>query len=260
MQEAQRLEQLLGVIQTLIKTAPPRQAIRFEVAENSQWLGQVAAVVEKWKPLKAPVIQSLLTRLRGPSAAREIVDIYQGIMTLLHEAHQDLQMDVGGVTNVVFEVGAVFDYFEVVRGKLEEAREDVFIIDPYLDADFLGKYLPFVKSCVGVRLLTSNKGRQQLAGLLASAEPFCEQHGCLLEIRSTSRIHDRFLVIDNRSVFQSGSSFKDGARKAATNFIEVIDIAAAVRHVYEELWKSAKAEFCAHERSRSCTTHAPHTT
>jgi len=106
----------------------------------------------------------------------------------------------------------------------------------------------------------SFKGRQQLAGLLASAEPFCEQHECLLEIRSTSRIHDRFLVVDNRSVFQSGSSFKDGARKAATNLIEVIDIAAAVRHVYEELWKSAKAEFSAHERSSSCTTHAPHTT
>jgi hypothetical protein len=253
-------QQLLNEVDELLKTAPPRATIRLEVDENFEWLGRVAAVIEKWKLAKSLVIQSLLSQLRAPFAGRESSSIYQGIITLLYEARHDLRIDIGGSSNVVFNSGKVFDYFTALKERMERACEALFIIDPYLDGDFVTRYLPFVKDAVIVRLLSSRKNKKDLAGLIATAGQFCRQYKCQIEIRSKDELHDRFLLVDGREVYQSGASFKDGAVKSATNLIEVVEVAGLVRQQYEDLWASSKLEFSSTEASSPCTTHAPHTT
>jgi hypothetical protein len=56
----------------------------------------------------------------------------------------------------------------------------------------------------------------------------------------TNAIHDRYVLIDNTSCFQSGSSFKDGGKSAPTTLTEITDAFDAVRQTYEELWNAAQ--------------------
>jgi hypothetical protein len=54
------------------------------------------------------------------------------------------------------------------------------LIDPYLDADFVARYLPFVKKGTRVRLLT----REKLATLLPAVNEVAKQDTIASEVRS----------------------------------------------------------------------------
>jgi hypothetical protein len=40
--------------------------------------------------------------------------------------------------------GLVFDYFDGIRKQIELAKTELFFVDPYLDSDFVSRYLPQV--------------------------------------------------------------------------------------------------------------------
>lgn len=46
-------EELLGEVEDLIRTMPPRPTIRHETAENMEWFGRAAALISAWSPEKA---------------------------------------------------------------------------------------------------------------------------------------------------------------------------------------------------------------
>jgi len=51
------------------------------------------------------------------------------------------------------------------------------------------------------------------------------------------------MIIDGTACYQSGASFKDGARNAPTTFTQVGDAFAAVRDTYEGIWKAGTRVF-----------------
>ena len=61
-------------------------------------------------------------------------------------------------------------------------------------------------------------------------------------MRSTPAIHDRFVFVDKTNAYQSGASFKDGAKWAPTTFTQIIDAFNPVLQIYEGLWAAAKIE------------------
>ena len=79
------------------------------------------------------------------------------IRLTLNQARHDLRMKTVGPSNVVVDQGRVFDYFDEIRKVVELATQDVFFIDPYLDAEFVAKYLGHVTDGVTIRLLTKRK-------------------------------------------------------------------------------------------------------
>ena len=60
---------------------------------------------------------------------------FSALKTLLHRARHDLRMDTVGPMDVSFEAGKVFDYFDGIQKIIEGARSEVFLVDPYLDAE-----------------------------------------------------------------------------------------------------------------------------
>lgn len=58
-------------------------------------------------------------------------------------------------------------------------------------------------------------------------------------IRIDNALHDRYLIIDGASCYQSGASFKDGAKKAPTTLTQFVDAFGAVRDTYESKWAAA---------------------
>lgn len=227
-------EELLGEVEDLLRNMPERSTIRHELDENFSWLGRVSAVIEEWDKAKIARLNPALSIFRGMNA-REAGSALREIITLLHQARHALRMKTVGPISVVVGTGSVFDYFDEIRKILEAATSDIFIIDPYLDVEFVSRYLGSVKDNVNVRMLA----REKLNTLIPSAQAFTQQHGTVIEIRSCAGFHDRFIIIDNSSCYQSGASFKDGAKKSPTTLTQITDAFTATQKTYEDLWANA---------------------
>ena len=163
---------------------------------------------------------------------------YRRIVILLNEARHALRMETVGPLSVPVAHGQVFDYFDEVRRVIEMATQDLFFVDPYLDAEFVSRYLSQVSKGATIRLLT----RERMATLLPAVDLFAKQSGCTIQVRSASHFHDRYVFVDRNSCYQSGASFKDGAKSAPTTLTQITDAFAAMLQMYEDIWSKAKVE------------------
>lgn len=227
-------EVLLGEVDDLLRTMPPRATIRHETPENLAWFGRAGALVSEWNPLKSPSFEKLLHEVQSQYAL-EASQALKDIIIMLNQARHALRLHSVGPLSIVVQHGAVFDYFDEVRQVIEGATTDLLFVDPYIDAEFCSRYLPHVKPGVAVRLLS----REKMTTLLPAVALYRKQAGLAIEVRSSPALHDRFVFCDRNSCYQSGASFKDGAKKSPTTLTQVVDAFAAIQATYESLWTSA---------------------
>ena len=230
-------EDLLGEVEDILRSMPPRETLRHSADENFAWLGRVAAFVEIWNSLKSFSLSLAINEFHG-QGAREAQEGFRKILTLLHQARQDLRMKTVGPVNAAVGHGQVFDYFDEVRKIIEPASQDLFFIDPYLDAEFVSRYLPHAQKGTVIRLL----GRERIATLLPAVDQFSKQTGILVSIRTATGFHDRYVIVDSSACYQSGASFKDGAKAAPTTLTQITDAFEVVKKTYEDMWTSGKVE------------------
>jgi hypothetical protein len=160
------------------------------------------------------------------------------MQTILHQARHDLRLKTVGPLTVAVDQGAMFDYFDEVRKLIETAKSELLFVDPYLEAEFVSRYLPHVAQGVKVRLLT----RERPSTLLPAVEAFRLQSKLVIEVRSTSGLHDRYVFVDRLLCYQSGASFKDGAKKAPTTLTQILDAFQAMLDTYEQRWSAATVQ------------------
>ena len=230
-------EQLLAEVEDILRTMPPRGTLRHPTDENFAWLGRVGALIEAWNLSKVLYLRPAMDQFNG----QDVQISHEGfrkIMTLLHEARHNLRMRTVGPLTAAIGRGSVFDYFDEVRKILEPATRDVLFVDPYLDAEFVSRYLPHIRRGTVVRLLA----RERLATLLPAADAFSRQSGVTVEIRSAPGFHDRYVFVDGAACYQSGASFKDGAKASPTTLTQITDAFPVVLKTYEDLWTTGKVE------------------
>ena len=239
-------EQLLAEVEDLLRSSPPQSA--FVEQENEEvlgWLGRTAAVLEKWDFTNFPFIRSHISAIQGEGTMRRISPpgpAYRGLRTLLYQARHDLRMKTVGPLSVLIPDGKPFDYFDEIRKITEMAREDLLFVDPYMDAEFVSRYLPQITSGVKVRLLTSKNP----SSLLPAVQILVEQNGLQMQVRSVSSgLHDRYVFVDGSICYQSGASFKDGAKRSPTTLTQITDAFEAVFQTYQRMWGDAKVEISA---------------
>ena len=253
-------EHLLAAVEDLLRTSPPQSA--FKERENDEalsWLGRTEAVLRKWNSIQSIAVRRHISALQDapneylasfPTETRNqmilahnILDrsgpAYRGIRTLLFQAQHDLRMKTVGPLSVAISGGRPFDYFDEIREIIEMARNDRLFVDPYLDSKFVSLYLPQITSGVTVRLLTLKK----LLSLLPAVETLVVQSGLRVEVRSaTSGLHDRYVFVDEARCYQSGASFKDGAKQSQTTLTQITDAFEAVFQTYQRMWDEARVE------------------
>jgi hypothetical protein len=231
-------EQLLAEVEDLLRTMPAKEKLNHPLDENVSWFGRAAAIIEQWKMPKIALFNLSLARFYSPFPVESSIG-FREIMVLLHQARNDLRMRTLGPTNVALPQGGVFDYFDEIRKAIELANQEVLFVDPYLDAEFISRYLPHIRTGVTIRLLTSDK---KLNTLLPAVDLFTKQNNRIVNVRSTNGLHDRLVFIDRANCYQSGASFKDGAKQAPTTLTQITDAFNAVLETYEKLWVAAKVE------------------
>ena len=226
-------DQLLSEVENLIRTMPPRGSLSFHEEVNLEWLGRAAAVLEHAGPNATLDFKIAVTKLHG------VVNPQVGeseIVMLLRRIHYGLRLETRGPAATVHNTGQMFDYFDELRKIIEQANKDLLFVDPYLEAEFVARYLGLVKPGVTVRLL----GREKLASLVPAAKAHQQQYGTSIQVRSAEGFHDRFVFVDQAACYQSGASFKDGAVKAPVTITSFVDAFKPLSETYEALWAGAK--------------------
>jgi len=107
----------------------------------------------------------------------------------------------------IFFEGQIFDAYRFVSDLFRSAGKSIMIIDNYLD-DRVLMHLAKRKKNVKVILLTRKKSR----GLAQDVKKYNEQYPPI-ELREFHIAHDRFIIIDNVTVYHFGASLKDLGKK-----------------------------------------------
>ena len=230
-------EELLGEVEDILRTMPPRETLRHPTDENFAWLGRVSAVIEAWNFSKSISLEMAMHQFQG-QMVRDAQEGMRTILTLLHQARHDLRMKTIGPVNVAMGHSRIFDYFDEVRKIIEPAKQDLLFVDPYLDAEFVSRYLSHIKTGVAIRLLA----REKISTLLPAVDLYVRQSGGTINVRSVPGFHDRYVIVDMAACYQSGASFKDGAKTAPTTLTQITDAFPVVHKTYEDLWTMAKVE------------------
>jgi len=112
--------------------------------------------------------------------------------------------------DVFIRPGTDYDAYQQLRALFATARDEVLIIDRWIDNSLLDlvRLLPVD---VRVRILTENRPPDFNTAL----GTFRRQWRGSIQVRLSSAFHDRFVVVDNCRFYHLGASVKDLGKKAA---------------------------------------------
>ena len=210
------------------------------------WFADVTGIVSAHSlPLAVP-LQTLLGRvaavdgdITSPLSATLRQSACNEFLAQARRICTQLQLSTNAFTTRQINQGEVHAYFDDVRTLLASATQDILFIDPYINPEFVTRYLPQVPAGVRTRLLTAEA---RAAAVHESLKLYRQQHGTNVELRvlPDRSLHDRHLMIDRQEVYQSGASFKDGAKNAPTSINQIVDVANEMIAAHEARWAKAR--------------------
>ncbi|MBO7132932.1 MAG: ORF6N domain-containing protein [Bacteroidales bacterium] len=107
----------------------------------------------------------------------------------------------------VFFQGQIFDAYAKFQSIIAHAQSDIVLIDNYVDVSVLER-LSAKKSGVSVTIYTSPQTKLTKRDI----KTFNTQYPTL-ELKTTDKMHDRFLILDNAILYHIGASLKDLGKK-----------------------------------------------
>ena len=144
--------------------------------------------------------------LKGYSINNRMNRIEDNMETLKNKVNEiDLQINTHLIpTQGIFFDGQVFDAYELASKIIRSAKQNIVLIDNYIDENTL-THLAKKRNGVNVLLLIKNTSKQQNLDIQKANE----QYGGF-EAKQFTQSHDRFLIIDKgKEVYHLGASLKD---------------------------------------------------
>ena len=120
---------------------------------------------------------------------------------------EDKVLDKEYEINKIFYNGEFYDAYTLIQSIFEKATNEIIIIDNYTDRTILDR-LVVKKKEVKVKIYTSINSK--LIG--RDINTFNNQYG-LLEVIYTTKVHDRYIIIDQNKLYHLGHSIKDLGNK-----------------------------------------------
>jgi len=107
----------------------------------------------------------------------------------------------------IFFNGQIFDAYIFVTNLIKTAKKSIVLIDNYVDETVLSM-LSKRKSGVQATIFTSKSTKQIKLDLQKHNQQYSE-----IELKTFTKSHDRFLIIDKEIVYHIGASLKDLGKK-----------------------------------------------
>lgn len=110
-------------------------------------------------------------------------------------------------TQGIFFDGQVFDAYELASKIIRSAKKNIVLIDNYIDESTL-THLSKKTKAVKVLILTKTISKQLTLDVKKANEQYSN-----FELKTFTKSHDRFLIIDHTEVYHLGASLKDLGKK-----------------------------------------------
>jgi phage regulator Rha-like protein len=110
-------------------------------------------------------------------------------------------------TKGIFFQGQIFDAYAKFESFIAQAKKSIILIDNYVDISVLER---FTKKNTGVSVTIYTSPQTKLSA--QDIQNFNAQYP-LLEVKFTTTMHDRFLIIDDKILYHIGASLKDLGKK-----------------------------------------------
>lgn len=107
----------------------------------------------------------------------------------------------------IFVDGQIYDAFEFLEKLIKSAKKSILLIDNYVDESVL-TMMSEKENGVKVDIYTKEISK----ALKLAEEKFNSQYKGL-SIHQTNSIHDRFLILDDQTIYLIGASLKDAGKK-----------------------------------------------
>lgn len=120
-------------------------------------------------------------------------------------------------TQGIFFQGQVFDAYAKFESFIQSAQKEIILIDNYVDLTVLQR-LAKKKKDVNVIIYTNPKTKLTSQDI----QTFNTQYPTIT-LKLTTKMHDRFMIIDNKTLYHIGASLKDLGKKCFA--FEILDAA-----------------------------------
>ena len=118
-------------------------------------------------------------------------------------------------TQGIFFQGQIFDAYVKFEAFIQSAKKEIILIDGYVDLSVLQR---FVKKQRGVNVTIYTDPKTKLTA--QDVQNFNAQYP-ILTLNYTTKMHDRFMIIDNKILYHIGASLKDLGKKCFA--FEILD-------------------------------------
>ena len=118
-------------------------------------------------------------------------------------------------TQGIFFQGQIFDAYVKFESFIQAAKKDIVLIDGYVDLSVLQR---FAKKQKGVNVTIYTGPKTKLT--VQDVQTFNTQYPTLT-LNQTTKMHDRFMIIDNKVLYHIGASLKDLGKKCFA--FEILD-------------------------------------
>jgi len=164
---------------------------------------QWATIILKQYITNGYVINSeKITVDRFLSLESDVISLKQD-MNKVKSTIQDNQLEI---KQGIFYDGQIYDAYVFVNDLLKSAKKDIVLIDNYVNDTILTLFSKYEN--LQFTIITKSLSKQ----LKLDAEKYNSQYK-KLQIKISSKFHDRFLLIDNSEAYHLGASLKDLGKK-----------------------------------------------
>ena len=129
-------------------------------------------------------------------------------------------------TQGIFFQGQIFDAYAKFESFIAQAKQEIILIDNYVDLSILQR-LAKKKKNVNIVIYTDPKTKLTAQDI----QQFNTQYPTLT-LNHTTKMHDRFLIIDQKMLYHIGASLKDLGKKCFA--FEVLD-ASLIAHLLKNV-------------------------
>jgi len=233
-------ESLYRQLGRIIETMPVIPANGPLPTDALLWLGRAEALVNEAGPSWVAseitlAIQHINSAARRDSLATISLTLYRAL------GAAELQAPASA-KGAFIPVGNAFDAFAALSKLLQSARDDVLIVDPYMDETVLTEFGGAVPKGVGLRLMTDRATHKPM--LATAAKRWVSQYGSgrPLQVRlaPAKSLHDRAILIDKATAWTLTQSLKDFAKRSPAEIVRADDIAPLKIEAYETIWIGAE--------------------
>jgi len=154
------------------------------------------------KVLKEYLLRGHAFQVRLEKVENDVGDLKSRMNEIAFQIKTELSPKEG-----IFFEGQVFDAYELVTSFIKEAKRSIVLVDNYVDETVLSMLSKRNKR-IKTTIYTANLSKELSLDLKkhnAQYEP--------VEIKVFGKSHDRFMIIDEKTVYHIGGSLKDLGKK-----------------------------------------------